>query len=179
MIPEKDLKFDTVEYGHMLDDDGTILYCDSQTCKAPARYRVIVSDNEIHPDTRNYCSACHEVYMFGVKYGRYHEASHYHEMPGRESNQYPPEAVSECKFTVLGIYIDNMQPFTEHAVGESATDAATAAVRHLCEQNGAEPEVCDIEIVDVLPGHHFSALDTAVYAPQALIDATALFKKAE
>ena len=117
------------------------------------------------------------MYLFGVKYGRYHEAAHYDEQPGCDSSQYSPEAVG--KFTVIGIYMDNMQPFTEHAVGQSATEAAKAAVRHLCEQNGAEPEECDIEIVDVLPGHHDSALDDAVYDPQALLDARDLFKQAE
>ena len=179
MITEKDLQFDADEYGNMLGDDGTIVYCDSRACKAPARYRVVVSVNESHDDTRDFCSACHEVYLFGVKYGRYYEATHYDEKLGRDSSQYPPEAVGKCKFTVIGIYMDNMQPFTEHAVGESATEAAKAAVRHLCEQNGAEPVECDIEIVDVLPGHHFSALDAAVYDPQALFDAPALFKQAE
>lgn len=179
MIAEKDLQFDTDEYGNMLDDDGTIVYCDSQACEAPARYRVVVSVNEPHDDTRDFCSACHEAYMIGVKYGQYHEAAHYGEKAGRDSSHHPPKLVGEYKYTVIGIYMDNMQPFTEHAVGESATEAATAAVRYLCEQNGAEPEDCDIEIVDVLPGHHASALDDAVYDPQALFDARALFMKAE
>lgn len=88
----KALDYEKNDEGEMLDEDGNgVVYCDA--CPAEATQRVVVSVDEPHDDTRNYCHACYEVYMVGVQHGRYHEAASHNSKPGRDSSQEPPQQV--------------------------------------------------------------------------------------
>lgn len=93
MISEDDLDFETNDDGEMVDDKGDTVYCDNPFCEAPATKRVAVSEDELHDDTRNYCSACEDVYTVGVQHGRYHEAALHGDRPGHDSAQDPPPQV--------------------------------------------------------------------------------------
>ena len=95
MINQEALSFDTNDDGDMLDDDGDTVYCDAEGCEAPAQERVVVSVNEPHDDTRNYCCACNGVYEVGVQHGRYHEAARHGDEPGRDSSQDPPQKLAD------------------------------------------------------------------------------------
>lgn len=68
-----------------------VVYCDASCCEAEAVETVMVSVKKPHDDTRNYCSACHDVYMVGVQHGRHHEAARYGKKPGRDSSQDKPK----------------------------------------------------------------------------------------
>lgn len=91
MITDKDLDFETNDDGDMIDENGEPVFCDTDCCEATAQHRVVVSVEQGHDETRNFCCTCHGVYEIGVQHGRFHEALLHGQDPGRDSSQeYPP-----------------------------------------------------------------------------------------
>ncbi|MEN6550075.1 MAG: hypothetical protein ABFE07_28870 [Armatimonadia bacterium] len=60
------------------------------------------------------------------------------------------------RFTVVGYFADEDQPWVEHVITLNSEQAIAVAVRKLCKLNdwNAEEEAHNIVVVEVFRGHH-------------------------